>query len=255
MKLRQTGPVRLVVWNCCERFDRNYPHLLDLGFDVAIVCECGPFDPGLGDRRELSAVLKLAVNQPGHTKHIGVLARDPWRVEEMSVIPDQPWLLPARISGPVDFTVLAVWALGPQWVEGLSYAAQTGRVVDQVLPAVDGPIVLAGDLNATIASDSRSTRLHADNVGRLLERGLVSAFTAARGEADPLSEPTYHHQWNASRPFHIDHAFVPVEWIDGIEVSIGAYEEWVATKRSDHVPLVVDLRLSSQTLTSTDPSG
>ncbi len=29
----------------------------------------------------------------------------------------------------------------------------------------------------------------------------------------------------------------------GVSVSVGAYEDWVATKRSDHVPLVVDITL------------
>jgi exodeoxyribonuclease-3 len=234
--------VRFVVWNCCERFDRNYLHLRDLDFDVAVVSEGGPFHPGIDEAREVTAVLKLAVDQPGHTKHIGVLARDPWRVEELPHVENQPWLLPARVTGPLAFTVLAVWALGPEWVEGrLSYATQTARVITQTLPAMDGPVVLAGDLNAPILSSSTSTRLHADNVDRLLAGGLVSAFTAARGEADPLAEPTYFHQWKAAQPFHIDHVFLPKEWINGIELSIGTYEGWVATRRSDHVPIVVDL--------------
>ena len=234
--------MRFVAWNCCERFDRNYLHLRDLDFDVAVVCECGPFNPGLDEAREVTAVLKLGVDQPGHTKHIGVLARDPWRVEELPRVEGQPLLLPARVTGPLDFTVLAVWALGPEWVEGrLSYAMQTGRVVAQTLPGIDGPVVLAGDLNAPILSDSTSTRLHTDNVDRLLAGGLVSAFTAARGEADPLAEPTYFHRWNAAQPFHIDHVFLPKEWTSGVQLSIGTYEEWVATKRSDHVPIVIDL--------------
>lgn len=234
--------MRFVAWNCCERFDRNYLHLRDLDFDVAVVCECGPFEPGLGERREVTAVLKLAVDQPGHTKHIGVLARDPWRVEALSLVEDQPWLLPVRITGPLDFTVFAVWALGPEWVEGrLSYANQTGRVVTHALPDTDGPVVVAGDLNAPILSSPTSTRLHTENVERLLAGGLMSAFTAARGVVDPLTEPTYYHRRNAAHPFHIDHVFLPKEWADGIELSIGTYEEWVGTKRSDHVPIVIDL--------------
>lgn len=234
--------MRFVAWNCCEKFDRNYSHLRDLDFDVAVVCECGPFEARFGDAREVTAVLKLAVDQPGQSKHIGVLARDPWRVEKLPVDQEQPWLLPVRVTGPIDFTVLAVWALGPEWVVGRpSYAAQTGRVISQTLPHLEGPVILAGDLNAPILSDSTSTRLYAENVGRLLERGLVSAFTAARGETDPLAEPTYHHQWKAARPFHIDHVFLPKAWTHGLEVTVGTYEEWVATKRSDHVPIIVDV--------------
>jgi hypothetical protein len=81
--LRHTRPVHFVAWNCCERFHRNYVHLRDLDFDVAGVRECGAFHRGLDEAHEVTAVLKLAVDQPDHTKHIGVPARDPWRVEDL----------------------------------------------------------------------------------------------------------------------------------------------------------------------------
>lgn len=237
--------MRFIAWNCNERFDRNYLHLRDLNFDVAVVTECGPFDPGLGGARAVSSVLKLAVEQPRHTKHIGVVAQDPWYVEPLALIPSQPWLLPVKVTGPVEFTVLAVWALGPEWVEDrLTYAQQTARVISEVLPSIEGPVVLAGDLNAPIASNPAGSRQHADSVSRLMAHGLVSAFAVARGDADPLIEPTLYHQWKAEQPFHIDHAFVPKEWTGGIELTVGTYADWVATKRSDHVPIIIDLPLS-----------
>ncbi|MBY9074243.1 endonuclease/exonuclease/phosphatase family protein [Nocardioides sp. WL0053] len=236
--------MRIVAWNCNERFDRNYLYLRDLDFDVAVVTECGPFDPGMDETREVTSVLKLGVDQPGHTKHIGVLARSPWRVEPLPLAADQPWLLPARVTGPADFTVLGVWALGREWVErGIDYAMQTTRVVAEVLPTIDGPVVLAGDLNAPILSSPVDARRHAESVTRLQAHGLVSAFTAARGDADPLTEPTLFHQWKAEQPFHVDHVFIPKEWTSGIGLRVGTYSEWVATKRSDHVPVIVDLSL------------
>jgi hypothetical protein len=230
--------MRLVVWNCNERFSRNYLHLCDLEFDVGVVAECGPFEPVLGEQRAVSSVLKLAVDQPRHTKHIGVLARDPWHVEPLPLVESQPWLLPVRVTGPVEFTLLAVWTLGPEWLEGRpTYAQQTAMVIADVLPSIPGPVVLAGDLNAPIKSNAAGARQHADSAVRLMAHGLVSAFSMARGDADPLTEPTLYHQWKAKQPFHIDHAFVPKEWTDGVEVTVGTYAEWVATKRSDHVPL------------------
>lgn len=239
-----TWAMRLVAWNCNERFDRNYAHLRDLDFDVAVVTECGPFEPGLDQQRGVSSVLKLAVDQPGHTKHIGVLAQTPWHVAPLPLVPGQPWLLPVKVTGPIDFTILAVWALGPGWVEKrLSYAAQTARVVAEVLPSIAGPVVLAGDLNAPILSNPTDARRHADSVNRLQARGLVSAFTAAREAVDPLTEPTLYHQRKLEQPFHIDHVFVSEEWTSGIELSVGTYADWVATKRSDHVPIMVDLLL------------
>ncbi len=116
-------------------------------------------------------------------------------------------------------------------------------MVAEVIPSIDGPVVLAGDLNAPISSATADARRHAHTVSELSARGLVSAFTLARGGVDPLTEPTLYHQRKLERPFHIDHIFVPAEWTRGIELSVGTYADWVATKRSDHVPIVVDLLL------------
>lgn len=237
--------MRLVTWNCNEGFDRKFLHLLDLNFDIAVVTECGPFESGFDEAsREVSAVLKLAVDQPGHTKHIGVFAQEPWRVEPLPLVPGQPWVLPVRVIGPVDFTVLAVWALGREWVaDRLSYAAQTARVVVDLLPEFDGPVVLAGDLNAPIASSPTDARRHKESARQLANRGLVSAFTAARGDVDPLTEPTLYHQRKFDRPFHIDHLFVPKEWTSDMDVTVGKYAEWIATRRSDHVPVIADVTM------------
>ena len=167
--------MRFIAWNCNERFDRNYLHLRDLDLDVAVVTECGPFALGLGHVREVSSVLKLAVEEPRHTKHIGVFPQDPWHVEPLPLVADQPGLLPVRVTGPVDFTVLAVWALGPDWVEQrLTYARQTARVIAEVLPSLEGPVVLAGDLNAPIASNPSGTRQHAGNVDQLAAHGPLA---------------------------------------------------------------------------------
>jgi len=40
----------------------------------------------------------------------------------------------------VSFTILAFWALGPQWVVGrLSYASQAKRVISDVMPFYEWP--------------------------------------------------------------------------------------------------------------------
>lgn len=233
--------MRVVTWNCCEGLHRKHPHLRALDFDVAVVSEAGPFQLERGRSAHVSHVSRLAVDQPGQTKEIAVLARSPWRVGCLPDVTGQPWVMPVKVSGPVDVTVLAVWTLGREWTaERLSYTAQLARVIDEVLPAVSGPVFLAGDLNAPIASTQRA---HDANVARLEALGLVSAYTAARRDADPLSEPTHFHQRQKDRGFHIDHVFLPKEWSDGIEVTVGSYDDWVATKLSDHVPVIVDVPL------------
>jgi len=114
-------------------------------------------------------------------------------------------------------------------------------VVADVLPSIAGPVVLAGDLNAPISSTPADARRHANTVTQLAELGFVSAFTTSRGEIDPLTEPTLYHQRKLEQPFHIDHVFVSTDWTSGIEVAVGTFANWVATKRSDHVPIIVDM--------------
>jgi exodeoxyribonuclease-3 len=247
----RSASMRMTCWNCCEGFATKYPHLRALGFDVAVVAECRPFETPLDQDRDLTQVMKRPVEGPGSTKHLAVLAQTPWRVERIDVGASMPWLLPVRISGPVDFTVLAVWTVAMSGDKGRhpSYEEQTARVATEVVPMLEGPVLMAGDLNAPLTS--RPQR-HAATVEELRKLGLVDVYAATRGLdwADPrttaeksLAEPTYFHRRKRDEPFHIDHVFLPEQWVAGAQVEIGTYDDWVATRLSDHLPVIVDVEI------------
>ena len=161
--------------------------------------------------------------------------------------------LPVAVSGPLEFTLLAVWTQS----KPSPYTAQTHRVVAELLPLLSGPVVLAGDFNAPGHAASHHLTPHLATVDLLDDAGLVSAFAAARGVAHSdlyrdgpdtrpcpaLQEPTYYHWRRRDLPWHIDHVFVRRDWTDGIATSVGSYDDWVATGHSDHVPVVVDLQV------------
>ncbi len=227
--------MRIVAWNCCGKFSAKYEHLEDLDFDVAVVAECGPLSVDASRPRDLTYELVQPI--AGSHKHLGVFARDPWRVAPDREIPSAPWLLPMRVTGPHAFTVLGFWGADPGRFG--PYPAQLRRVLEEVLPGLDGDVVVAGDFNAPIASTHRA---HAENVALLAQHGLVSAYDATRDEDEPI-EPTYYHQMREDQPFHIDHVFVPQTWTRGLSMTVGRYAEWVSSKRSDHVPLIADIDL------------
>ncbi len=245
--------MRIVTWNCCQGFAAKLPLLLGLDFDVAVVPECGPVHVGLDQHRELTSVLRQPV--PGGSKHLGVFAQDPWQVEplHLSSAVEMPWVLPVAVSGPLEFTLLAVWTQS----KPSPYTAQTHRVVAELLPLLSGPVMVAGDFNAPGHAASHHLTPHLATVGLLDDAGLVSAFAAARGVAQSdlyrdgpdtqpspaLQEPTYYHWRRRDLPWHIDHVFVRRDWTDGIATSVGSYDDWVATGHSDHVPVVVDLQV------------
>lgn len=73
----------------------------------------------------------------------------------------------------------------------------------------------------------------------LARLGLVSAYEAAH-QAE-VRAPTYFRWRRADLPFHIDHVFVPRRWTERLEVTVGAYEAWIASGHSDHASVIVDV--------------
>lgn len=234
--------MRLATWNSCLKFASNLPHLLALEADVAVVCEAQPLLewPSAADGRTLSA-LTQPVGQGG-IKHLAVIASEPWTIvphPDASGAP--PWTLPVVIDGPAAFTLLALWPVrAPGWPS--DYVEQIDQAVDWVEKvSADTAVVVAGDFNAPIG---RTRTRYRRVVDRLAALGLVDAYTAIRGSSPGAAAPegTYYHLRRRSEPFHIDHVVIPASWTSGGRVMVGEFDTWVAAGRSDHVPVVVDLR-------------
>lgn len=166
---------------------------------------------------------------------VHLFAQGPWRVTPHTEIRPESWLLPMIVTGPTPFTLLGFWGVDPRLFG--SYTSQLRRVIDDVLPTIEGPVVLAGDFNAPITTTAVA---HTENVRLLAEHRLVGAYTVTRG-TDTTREPTYYRWLREEHPFHIDHVFVPEEWASRLSMTVGSYEDWVLSRRSDHVPLLVDV--------------
>ena len=233
--------MRLVAWNCCEGFAGKHAALAALDDDVAVVTEGGPFEPGLVGEREVTAYIRRPVNAPGHHRHVMVLARSPWRVTALAPIEDQPWVMAVKASGPHEFTVLP----SGRW-------AANGRGNDFRMP--HKPLVPSGTrcrgtgrrcsrrrLQRPTPRQRRGEQTTCGERGRSRRVGPRQRLHSCTGRSRPLSEPTLHFQRRASKPFHIDHVFIPRAWTNDLQVAIGGFADRVATGRSDHVPVVVDL--------------
>lgn len=233
--------MRLGTWNCCLQFGTNLHHLLALEVDVAVVCEAQAVDvwPSTAGGRTVSGITR-PVGQGGQ-KHLAVIGCRPWTMTphpELESAP--PWTLPVLVDGPVPFTMLALWPVkAPGWpadyVQQIEHAV--GWLEEQ---PIDGPVVVAGDFNAPIA-ESRAR--YARVVERFSALGLVDAYLTARdlGPDGVVPEATYYHWRRQGLPFHIDHVMLPKSWANDAQVEIGDFESWVASGRSDHVPVVVDV--------------
>ncbi len=224
-------PMRIVAWNCCRGpIAKKIAALEALRPDVAVLCEA------LEPAAESDQLLWF----PSHTSRLGIQVRSfgAHRLKPLKAADLPNCVVPVRVSGPVDFNLLAVWTR-PQpsythaFLNGLqAYAKLLQR----------GPTVVAGDFNGSPAFDKPTQRNKwwTHGFAQLHEAGLVSAYHAFNA-VEFGSEPhaTHHFLRKAERPFHIDFCFVPRTWASKrLEARIVADPVWHTL--SDHFPLVVD---------------
>jgi hypothetical protein len=228
--------VRLVSWNCCDAFDRKFGHLERLGPDVAIISEvrveCLRW-AGLLER-------SIWVGDAGQ-KGLAIIPYGEWRIAAEGPKIAEKWFAPVCLSnGKEAVQIVGVWLdtktdCGPPTLTALNH-------LEPFL--ADGPTVLAGDFNQSVALDARHGHGHGfgDVLKRLADRRLASAWHTYREEAQGQeSIATLYWRWDYDRPFHIDYVFYPPEFFDLTAASLGTYEQYVETKISDHVPLIADL--------------
>jgi len=245
--------MRIVVWNCCMALHKKLDALARIAPDVVVLPEAGA-PSKVFDRIDRAATMTYEWIGSLPNKGLGVMSFAPF-VLEPACPPDRAleWVLPLRVRGPVAFNLLAMWAMnhrassaakGPNRDRQLAGALETyAHLFDE------DPVVLAGDLNDNSMWDKpNGARPFASKVEQLRERGLVSAYHEVREETfGEESEPTiYWRDRKLDGPrYHIDYCFVPANWIPFTSVTVGSFDEWVAPKFSDHVPLIVDVQLPS----------
>ncbi len=226
--------MHLVTWNCCRGpYASKVPLLDSLAPDIAVIQECAR--PAV----ESEACLWFGDNP---RQGIAIQAAAPYRLRRLPALEDVPkYVVPMAVSGPTDFTLLAVW----------SKSRQTYNYIEAVVKAVEmyqgliagAPTVLMGDLNSNAIWDVQHPRElnHSALVNLLAALGLVSAYHAFHGEIQGReTRPTYYFQWKEQRPYHIDYCFVPETWVKNLRrVEVGAYDEWKL--HSDHRPLLVEV--------------
>lgn len=234
--------MRIVVWNCRMGFGKKREVLYALKPDVAVIPECSE------DAIKLCTDEGYSACWWGDKKHKGlaVIASKQWTLE-VGRPPTQRWIAPVKVRGATDFLLLAVWACPVGKVKELNYIGQVFEAIKRHKHWFsDGlPTVICGDFNSNAMFDhGRQTRHHTAVVAMLKERNLSSAYHAFFSEEHGAeTRATYYFWHRRSRPFNIDYAFLPRNWIPSAKVTVGTYRKWRSL--SDHVPLIVDF--SAQT--------
>jgi endonuclease/exonuclease/phosphatase family metal-dependent hydrolase len=221
--------LRLATWNCQSGLASNWDVIEELNVDVIAIQEARSDTRAFVKQHEdWMCFWREGKYYPG----LAILARKPFRIEEEEAT--NPFALSCLVlGGPEPFRFVNFWAMTPANVGGLSYTQQARQVIKE-LPDDALATVMAGDFNHS------KYRPHLENVGRLGERGLVSAYHKFHQTqpADKEEEMTRYSRGRDDPSWHIDLVFVPNAWTI-TDVEVGKYEEYPGRNRSDHVPVCV----------------
>lgn len=228
--------MRVATWNCCGKFRQKAQHVASLKPDILAVQEVealgaapkfsGDFQPTFSHR----AVLRPL------RKSIGMFSYTDTSLEALCVMSGVRCYRARHHEH--QFQVMAVWT---------SVSAKGTQDYHQLHEALDHhdgwirqmPTIVLGDFNQSACYKGWPT------LQTLLDGlGLASAYhNFFHEDFGKETRPTHFHHGKEEKPFHLDYCFLPKEWIPMIDrVEVGTYSEW--GQISDHVPLIVDLKLS-----------
>ncbi|NNC43478.1 MAG: endonuclease/exonuclease/phosphatase family protein, partial [Acidimicrobiia bacterium] len=81
----------------------------------------------------------------------------------------------------------------------------------------------------------------------LEDRGLASVYHETTGEqqGQELTPTIYWRDRSEAGPtYHLDYIFPPTYWLKDVrEFNVGSFDNWCGSGLSDHLPLVVDVRV------------
>jgi hypothetical protein len=242
---REGRSLRIVSWNCNMALARKAKHLLALQPDVAVVLECS-------DSASLDGMVRIEWTGRYPRNGMAVFARP----ELTGVVAEAPeearrWCLPIRFDG-LNLELVAVWGFKADGNAGVPREI-AHRAVESLAPILGRRrAIVIGDFNDGPAFDARNHRSFARTTELLGAVGYTSLYHA--WTLEPYGAETVaslFHQRHRDKPFLIDHAFAPTSWLPFVSgFSIGGPEPWL--ERSDHMPLVVELILPSDSATPMD---
>ncbi len=232
--------MRFVEWNCCGGWASDYPKVVDLNPDIAVLCEVprGAPAPSLIDP-------PVDWHWTGAIENKGLALASFGPSFESYVALDGCGTHTAAATTSAGIGVLGIWTAPPSGPYAPMAMASVSAYSDWLRTT---PSIVAGDFNLGYnGSEAKGFRQILDALDDL---GYVSAYHHVTGEAwGGESRHTYFHQWKQDRPFHIDYCFLHRDLVPLIRhLETGGFDPWVAKTTggygaSDHVPMILDLDL------------
>ncbi|MEM9775448.1 MAG: hypothetical protein AAF902_12780 [Chloroflexota bacterium] len=234
---------------------RKLDALVALQPDIAVLSECARPEIVRSKCAEWATYFESdnGIVWIGSNKHKGVavLPFNQFKVElDQSYDPALRFIAPVTVTGPIDFNLLAIWAMHAN--DGIRKKAIAGPLRDSLDVYAEflhaKPSIAAGDFNNNVFWDRPGYKINfEDTVARFSELGMSSAYHVHMNEAQgDESIPT--HYWRDRKKdgptYHIDYIFIPQTWEQKMaHFEVGTFEDWCGSKLSDHVPLIIDIEV------------
>ena len=238
--------MKVVTWNCAGAFRKKF-HLLDkFDYDILIIQECE--DP----ERSIKSYKEWADNYlwvgENKNKGLGIFVKNNHTIKLLNWSDKNiNWknellesFLPCKIND--NFTLLGVWTKKAN-SDVFCYMGQFWKYLQlHRLKLENNEVIIAGDFNSNTIWDKWDRWWnHSDVVKELKEINIKSLYHKIyKEEQGQESTPTFFHQKNINKPYHIDYIFLSEGFIkDNTKLLIENKDLWL--EYSDHLPLVFEI--------------
>lgn len=233
--------MKIIAWNCCQKFETKKEHVIKLKPDILVVPECRKIS------ENNSKYIWVGENL---TKGLGVLAYSDYTLElHESYNPRFKYILPIKVKGPNDFILFAVWTHPVERGKddlANDYVGQLRLALEYYENLLSESTIIIGDFNMDknieikygYKDPARITTLKKF----LNEKGIESTYHVFfKEELGCETKPTLYQWRKKEKPYHIDYCFASKNFIEKLEkVIVGEYEDWI--KLSDHMPIIIIFR-------------
>ena len=237
--------MKLITWNCQGAFRKKADIILAQRPDILVVQECEHPDKLL-----FSSTTQLPYDflwfGDNQSKGLGVFSYCDCRFQILEQHnSDIKTIIPISVtSGPVDFTLFAIWANNPKDKDN-RYIEQVWKAINHYDQLLDnGKAILVGDFNSNKIWDNKHReRNHSKVVEMLANKQIYSIYHKHFNQEQGIeNQPTFYLQRNKNKPYHIDYCFASADILGKLQnLEIGTYEKWITY--SDHLPLIINFDL------------
>jgi exonuclease III len=232
--------MKLTTWNCARGFEKKKRVIFSTTPDIAVIQECS--------KKSTESLLFDGYDAAwvGVNPNIGMgvfYRKADWSVRRLEdTTHGIQWVVPFEVTGPENFTLIAIWACEVKGSKRESYVGQVNRALKEHPDWFEnGPVVVAGDFNSNARWDKeRRDWNHSTMVAELRSRGIASIYhTVRKEEHGEETTPTFHLQKNTEKDLHIDYIFAPDAWQQRLQMTVEDCSDWLP--HSDHCPLTLSL--------------